>query len=294
MNELAGRVAVVTGAASGIGLGIARALAHCGARLVLADIEEPALRAARSELEATGCEVISVHGNVAERTSVERLADEAHRAFGKVHILCNNAGVSGGGGNTWEATPNDWTWVMGVNLMGVVHCLRAFVPRMLAHGEEGHIVHTSSILGMTTGAGSIYAVSKHALTRLTEGLYIDLHGQGANIGVSLLCPGPIATRIAQSDRNRTPELVNHGGEPDPGSSELRQRMDQYFQEHGMSPERVGRITVEAIRARRFYVWTHPELNANIERRMRGILCDGVPLAAPSLMPQAASDERKTR
>ena len=144
--------------------------------------------------------------DVSAYEAVEGLADAAEQRFGKVHVLCNNAGVSGGGGGgprpIWAQGQKDWDWVMGVNFWGVVNGLRAFTPRMIAHGEEGHIVNTSSILGLTTGAGSIYGVSKHAVARLTEGLYWDLKNAEAKIGVTLLCPGMIATNIITSARNR--------------------------------------------------------------------------------------------
>ena len=165
MKDLEGKVAVVTGAASGIGLGMASRFAEAGLDLVLADVETERLASAAEELGRGGSAVLAVPTDVASRASVTALAEKAHERFGKVHILCNNAGVAGGWGPIWETTERDWEWVLGVNLLGVVHGIQAFVPRMLDHGEPGHIVNTSSVAGLLTGTGSIYGVSKHASIR---------------------------------------------------------------------------------------------------------------------------------
>src|SRR5579871_1651441 len=171
MQSLEGKVAVVTGAASGIGLGMTEAFASRGMKVVMADVEEDALMREADRLTRANFEVAPQITDVSSFESVSALADMAEQRFGKVHVLCNNAGVSGSGGARpiWAQGPKDWDWVMGVNFNGVVNGLRAFTPRMLAHAEEGHIVNTSSILGLVSGAGSIYSVSKHAVARLTEG-----------------------------------------------------------------------------------------------------------------------------
>ena len=280
MDQFEGKVAVVTGAASGIGLGMARRFAREKLRVVLADIEAPALQEACTELEKTGAEVLAVQTDVSSADAVHALAERAHQAFGKVHILCNNAGVAGGGGmggGIWQANDRDWQWVLGVNLMGVVHGLQAFVPRMLEHGEPGHIVNTSSILGVNTGNGSIYSVSKHAVARLTEGLSVDLRVRKAAIGVSLLCPGLIATRIVTSGRNRPEHLRNElaGGPADA----IRERMEmaqQRFMEAGMPADQVGDMVFDAIRENRFYIFTHPDLKKGVKNRMDDILNDRPP------------------
>ncbi|HVM99170.1 MAG TPA: SDR family NAD(P)-dependent oxidoreductase [Caulobacteraceae bacterium] len=273
MKSLEGKVAVVTGAASGIGLGMTEAFASRGMKVVMADIEEDALEFEADRLVRANFEVVPQVVNVSSFESVERLADAAEARFGAVHVLCNNAGVSGGGGGRpiWAQTPTEWDWVMGVNFYGVVNGLRAFVPRMIAHGEEGHIVNTSSILGLTTGAGSIYGVSKHAVTRLTEGLFRDLTNVGANIGVTVLCPGMIATNIITSARNRPGELTTDIDLPDVAQQAARAAMDARFKAEGMAPREVGEKVAQAILERQFYLLTHDETMAGVRRRFDDIV-----------------------
>ena len=188
-------------------------------------------------------------------------------------MVCNNAGVSGGGGPRpiWMQSQKDWDWVMGVNFWGVVNGLRAFVPRIVAHGEEGHVVNTSSILGLTTGAGSIYGVSKHAVARLTEGLYHDLKNAGANVGVTLLCPGMIATNIITSARNRPDDLTDASDQPDEARRAAIAAMDARFKEGGMAPREVGEKVAQAILDDQFYVLTHAENMEGVKRRFDDIL-----------------------
>ncbi len=280
MQDFREKVAVVTGAASGIGRGLVDAFAAEGMKLVLADIEPEPLGIAARELADGGAEVLAVRTDTGDAASVEELAAAAYARFGAVHILCNNAGVSGGGGALWETSEADWTWVLGVNLMGVVHGIRAFVPRMLAGGEEGHIVNTSSVLGLSTGPGSVYGVSKHGVTRLTEGLYHDLQAAGARIGVSVLCPGLTATRIIEAERNRPAALANVA-ERTPEAAARRQAMQAYFLAEGMPPAETARIVLEAIRAERFYILPHPDIKTAVERRMRDILEDRNPTPPPA-------------
>jgi NAD(P)-dependent dehydrogenase (short-subunit alcohol dehydrogenase family) len=290
MQEFTGRVAVVTGAASGIGLGLARRFAREGMRVVLADVEEEPLRRAHAELEDTGAEALAVVANVRDLASVESLADQAYERFGAVNVLCNNAGVSGGGGFLWETTAQDWEWVLGVNLLGVVHGIRAFVPRMIEGGEPGHIVNTSSVLGLSSGPGSIYGVSKHAVTRLTEGLHHDLQqATDGRIRCSVLCPGMIATRIIEAERNRPAELSN-GREPDPEVLERRRMMSEHFQQSGMSPDEVGAIVTQAIRDERFYILTHPDVKDRVRTRMEDILEERTPTPPPQPAPQPAAPQ----
>lgn len=266
--------AVVTGAASGIGLALANRLAAEGMRVAIADVEAEALDKAARAVEERGAEVLAVPTDVASRSSVDAFAEAVLDRFGAPTILCNNAGVSGGGMGVpvWEATAGDWEWTLGVNLMGVIHGIQAFVPAMVASGRPGHVVNTSSILGLATGGGATYGVSKHAVTRLSEALWYDLQQAGAPIGVSVLCPGLIATNIITAARNRPAHL--QGAMPAGDAAEARGRLeaiDSFFKEHGMRPEMVADIVVDAVRDGTFYILTHPELLDRVEQRFRAIL-----------------------
>ncbi len=273
MKSLEGKVAVVTGAASGIGLGMTEAFASRGMKVAMADVERDALEREAERLTRANFEVAPFVVDVSSFEAVERLADEAEARFGKLHVVCNNAGVSGGGGPRpiWAQSQNDWDWVMGVNFWGVVNGLRAFTPRIIAHGEEGHVVNTSSILGLTTGPGSIYGVSKHAVARLTEGLYHDLKNAGANVGVTLLCPGMIATNIITSARNRPDALTDAGDAPDETRRAAIAAMNARFQEGGMAPREVGEKVAQAILDDQFYLLTHAENMEGVKRRFDDIL-----------------------
>ncbi|HWF78064.1 MAG TPA: SDR family NAD(P)-dependent oxidoreductase [Caulobacteraceae bacterium] len=272
MRSLEGKVAIVTGAASGIGLGMAEAFASRGMKVAMADVEREALEREAERLTRANFEVAPFVVDVSSFEAVDALADAAEARFGRLHVVCNNAGVSGGGGARpiWAQSQNDWDWVMGVNFWGVVNGLRAFVPRIIAHGEEGHVVNTSSILGLTTGAGSIYGVSKHAVTRLTEGLYHDLKAAGANVGVTLLCPGMIATNIITSARNRPEELTDASDQPDAAGQAAIAAMDARFKEGGMAPRELGEKVAQAILDDQFYLLTHAENMEGVKRRFDDI------------------------
>jgi NAD(P)-dependent dehydrogenase (short-subunit alcohol dehydrogenase family) len=256
MKELRDRVAVVTGGASGIGLGMARALADAGAKLVLADIEEEPLSAATKALREAGAEAVGVRCDVSDASSVDALRDETLSSYGAVHVLCNNAGV--GGGNPapiWDQPTEEWDWVMGVNLDGVIHGIQRFVPVMVEQGVPGHVVNTASIAGLVNGAG-IYGVTKHAVVALSEAMYRDAQARGLPIGVSVLCPGWVNTRIHEAERNR-PEAPRETQAPlDPIVQQMRDFVVQQIQQ-GMDPKDVGRQVVAAIRENRFYILTHP-------------------------------------
>jgi NAD(P)-dependent dehydrogenase (short-subunit alcohol dehydrogenase family) len=221
---------------------------------------------------------------VSSRASVDALAEAAVSRFGAVHLVCNNAGVAGGMGSLWETTSKDWEWVLGVNLMGVVHGIQAFVPLMLDQGGDGHVVNTSSVLGLSSGGGSIYSVTKHAVTRLSEGLLADLRAAGSGIGVSVLCPGLIATQIVSSDRNRPDALRN---EVDAAAAEdaakQRDLVQDFFLIEGMPPAEVAGMVVDAVTAQRFYVLTHPEMiKPAVEARLRAVLDETDPPAGTLL------------
>jgi NAD(P)-dependent dehydrogenase (short-subunit alcohol dehydrogenase family) len=289
MDDFTGKVAVITGAASGIGRGLATVFARAGMKLVLADIEEPALRAAEAELRSAGADVLAVRTDVADPSAVHALADAAYAAHGKVHVLCNNAGVGGATSNLpgiWNVPEKSWRWVLGVNLMGVVHGLQSFVPRMLEAGEEGHIVNTSSVMGVWSGHGAIYNVSKHAVTSLSEGLFTDLRSFGAPIGVTVLLPGLVASRINTAARN-WPETLRVELLPEIERHLLD--MESFYLRDGMSPERVGEIALAAIRERRFYAFTHPGSEQRVLDRMNAIVEQRDPPMPPPPTPRKIGD-----
>ena len=273
MQDLADRVAVITGAASGIGQGLARRFAREGMKLVLADIEEAALLEVEKELRLGGTPVLAVKTDVSRKASVFALADRAFDAFDRVHIVCNNAGVSGGLGHIWDIPDQDWEWIMAVNVYGVLHGIQAFVPRMIEYGEEGLILNTSSVVGLTTGTSSAYGVAKHAVTRMTEGLHYDLRAAGSKLRAALLVPGATATNILYADRNRPQALlVPHDEEAQAALIQRRQTRHEQLQEIGMTPEQLADITLEGIRQDRLYIIADPERTTReVRRRLEGIL-----------------------
>src|SRR5438309_12091723 len=205
MQDLKGKVAVVTGAASGIGFGLAERFSAEGMRVVMADIEEAALNDASKRLADTGATVLPVVTDVSKADSVDALAARTFEELGTAHVVCNNAGVATGG-PMWTLTERDWAWVMGVNLWGVIHGVHAFVPRLAEQGE-GHVVNTASIAGLTSAPMmGPYNVSKHGVVTLSETLVAELALHGSPVKVSVLCPGWVNTRINEADRNRPPEL----------------------------------------------------------------------------------------
>jgi NAD(P)-dependent dehydrogenase (short-subunit alcohol dehydrogenase family) len=272
LDDLKGRVAVVTGAASGIGLGLATRFGEEGMRLVLSDIDAAGLETAAAGLRQAGAEVETVRTDVSSAEDVDRLAERAYAAFGRVHLLCNNAGIvpSGRFRPIWEYPVEDWTWSLGVNLMGVVHGIRSFVPRMLAGGEPGHVVNTASIAGLSSGAYSPpYGAAKHGVVRLTEALYASLRQSGAPIGATVLCPGVVRTNIYHAERNRPADLV-----PKEGVARERPEVDAVaakIHPSGMPPAEVAAMVVEAVRADTFYVLTTDSHDAAIRHRMESIL-----------------------
>ncbi|HET6860729.1 MAG TPA: SDR family NAD(P)-dependent oxidoreductase [Streptomyces sp.] len=256
-----GQVAVVTGAASGIGLAMARRFAEEGLKVVLADVEEGALEKAAAELREGGAQVLARAVDVSERASVIALAEAAYETFGAVHVLCNNAGVgSGAEGRMWEHDPNDWKWAFAVNLWGVFHGVQAFVPRMIAGGEPGHIVNTSSADGgiAPLPTASVYAVTKAAVVTLTESLYAHLKAEGAEVGASVLFPGPhmLRTGLWESHRNRPERYAKERPRRTPYRSlgQWEAAMREAGHEIEFTPvEQVAEEVVDGIRAGRFWM-----------------------------------------
>jgi NAD(P)-dependent dehydrogenase (short-subunit alcohol dehydrogenase family) len=271
MKDFAGKVAVITGAGSGFGLEFARIGARERMKLVLADVQEDALEAAVAEMRSRGAEAVGVRADVAKAEDVDRAAAAAKSAFGAVHLLFNNAGVAGGGGYLWESSLKDWKWILGVNLMGVVHGIRSFVPLMLEHGGEGHVVNTASAAGLVSSPlMGAYNASKHAVVTLSETLHHELRLANARIGVSVLCPAYVPTGISRSERNRPSELAE---DAPPTSSQVvaRQRSDKAVASGKLGAADVARITFDAIREGRFYVITHPKLLPTVELRLRDVV-----------------------
>jgi NAD(P)-dependent dehydrogenase (short-subunit alcohol dehydrogenase family) len=262
VRDFRGKAAFITGGASGIGLAFGHAFAEAGCRVMLADIEEPALRDAVRSLEGVGPEVRGVACDVADPASVEAAAERTITAFGEVHILCNNAGV-GAASSVDDIPLASWRWVLDVNLMGVVHGVRAFVPHIRAHGEGGHIVNTASMAGMI-GAGrgfEPYSASKSAVVAMSEGLAGELQPLG--IGVTVLCPGWVRTRILESRRNRQ---ERYGPTP-------TQNLSRYpsLPDSAMNPQAAAARVLNAIRDNELYAFTHPEMRDLLAERFQAIL-----------------------
>jgi NAD(P)-dependent dehydrogenase (short-subunit alcohol dehydrogenase family) len=270
MRELTGKTAFVTGGASGIGLALGRAFAEASMKVMLADIEADALAAAVESLKGIGPEVRGVVCDVADPSSVDHAANMSCEAFGRVHLVCNNAGVATGGGID-RISLDEWRWVLDVNIMGVLHGIRTFLPHIRAHGEGGHIVNTASMAGMLSGAlgFSPYSASKFAVVSISEGLSIQLKPLG--IGVSVLCPGFVRTRIMESQRNR-PKRYGPTSTPDPESPEgaTVAKLSELV-ESGLDPSDVARRVLTAIRNDELYVFTHPERRPEVEPRFAAIL-----------------------
>jgi len=264
------RVAVVTGAASGIGLALAERFAAEGMKVVMADIEAAALATASDGLRRKGAEVRATRVDVSRPEDVERLADETYRAFGAAHVVCNNAGVAVIGA-VHEHTLADWQWVINVNLWGVIHGVRAFLPRMLGGGDEGHIVNTASMAGLTTAPFmSVYDVTKHGVVALSESMYKELAATGAPIGVSVACPGLIDTNIMRSARNR-PEALAEGGKAGPMAQAFGQALSDRLA-GGYPPSEVAEQVFAGIRDERFYIVpAQPEVKGNIAIRAQDLL-----------------------
>jgi NAD(P)-dependent dehydrogenase (short-subunit alcohol dehydrogenase family) len=284
VREFEGKVAVVTGAASGMGRAFAERFAEEGMRVVLADVEADALDAAVRDLRAREHEVLGVPTDVASLAEVEALAAATLEAYGGVHVVCNNAGVAGDldflgerGAPLWERSTELWDWTFGVNVRGVVHGIKVFVPIMLDQDEPGHVVNTASMAGLLGGsAAGIYGATKHAVVRISEALYYQLQERDAQVHASVLCPGIINTRIFSSARNR-PEAMWASDERPP-EAELDDRIaagDANFA-HGLPPAQVADQLLEAIREQQFWVLTPDVPLDRVEARTQHIVAGANP------------------
>jgi len=288
MEQLQGKVVVITGAGSGFGREFARLGHEYGMHLVLADVQPDALGETADEMRGKGARLISAVVDVANRAQVMHLADSAYAEFGKVNLVFNNAGV-GGGGFVWESSELDWQWVMGVNLMGVVHGIQAFVPRMLAAnrgGEPGHVVNTASMAGwVNPPLMGVYNVSKHAVVSLTESLHHDLRQANSTIGVSLLSPAFVPTGITNSERNRPVDLSNAEG-PTESQKIARANSDKAVSSGRITAAQVAKMTFDAVRANRFYVFTHPKILPSVRDRFEAALGGDAPADPLAARPGA--------
>jgi NAD(P)-dependent dehydrogenase (short-subunit alcohol dehydrogenase family) len=263
--EFSGKTAFVTGAANGIGLGICRALARSGVNLVLADIEKTGLEAAREELAKFNVRTRAIEVDVSDANAYARVADEAESEFGNIHFLFNNAGITMGPKPLWEVTPEQWDWIFGVNIFGVLNGIRTLVPRMTEHGEAGHIVNTASIGGLQVNPklrNGSYAMTKYAVVAASEALALDL--EGSNLGVSVLCTAVVATTLYASSQRRPERLGGAFGKPNPETARL-------FTTHGIQPDDVGRRVLDAVAAAEFFIFTHEEPRAWIEKRHQRLM-----------------------
>ena len=270
MQELRGKVAVVTGGASGLGRAMALAFAREGMHVAIADVDAASLERVSSELRATGVKVHAARVDVSKAEEVERWSIEVRSALGGVHVVCNNAGVSPLG-LAWESTLADWQWTLGVNLWGVIHGVHAFTP-MLIEQDEGHIVNTASVAGLISPPGSaMYNVTKHAVVALSETLHHDLAERKSKVGVSVLCPAYVATGIADSERNRPADLANPQREKSSDQLAREAMLRKAVTSGRLSADDVARAVVDAVKLDRFYILTHPRIKGAIRARMEAIL-----------------------
>jgi len=277
MKELKGKVAVVTGAASGLGHAMALAFADQGMHVALGDVADTSEVFAR--VQAKGVSAVSLKVDVSKAEDVERFAQLVDRDLGGADLVCNNAGVSPLGA-AWEGSLGDWQWILGVNLWGVIHGVRSFVPRLMAKGG-GHVVNTASVAGIINPPGSgAYNVTKHAVVALSETLHHDLRERGSGVGVSVLCPAYVPTGIADSERNRPTDLA--AGGKSPGTLAREQMLKKAVASGRLSAEDVARAVVQAVKEERFYILTHPRIKGAIRARMEDILEERTPRNPMSL------------
>jgi NAD(P)-dependent dehydrogenase (short-subunit alcohol dehydrogenase family) len=279
MKDLSGKVAVVTGAASGIGLAMAERFAAERMRVVLADIEADAVRKTASRMRAGGHDVSAIRIDVSNAVEVQELADFAQNTYGAVHIVCNNAGV-GIGGALWEHTVKDWEWLLGVNLWGVIHGIRTFVPVMLRQGDECHIVNTASAAGLDARPWlGMYSASKYAVVAISEALQQELAMTGARIGVSVLCPAIVNTRIGEAERNRPAALSNGSEAYVPPQAQAFGEAFRAMLASGIPPQEVASAVVDAIHDDRLYILTNVETETRLRGRLERVLNDAAAATA---------------
>lgn len=251
MHDFTGKVAVITGGASGIGRALGERAVAEGMKVVLADVEEAPLALAAAELGSGGAPVLPVVTDIANPAEVESLAERAFAEYGQVNLLCNNAGVFLAG-PAWECSDDDWRWVFDVNVFGIVNCLRSFIPRMIESGEQGYVVNTSSMAGLTSMPFvAAYHASKHAVVSMSECLHHELSFKGANIRVSLLCPEAVSTNINGAERNRPASRAVTGADNDERKA-VNEAIDEAMAD-AVSPAVIAERTFAAVRAERFYV-----------------------------------------
>jgi NAD(P)-dependent dehydrogenase (short-subunit alcohol dehydrogenase family) len=268
MKELKGKVAAVTGAASGLGRSMALAFAAEGMDVALADVDEVSLSTVQEEILAKDVRAITLKVDVSQAAQVEGFRDQALTRLGGLHVVCNNAGVSPLGA-VWENSVADWQWILGVNLWGVIHGVRAFAPHLIAQ-DEGHIVNTASVAGLITPPGSgAYNVTKHAVVALSESLQHDLRERNSRVGVSVLCPAYVPTRITESERSRPKELAVAKKSPETLAREAM--LKKAVTSGKVSADQVAQAVVAAIKNERFYILTHPRIKGAIQARMEDIL-----------------------
>jgi NAD(P)-dependent dehydrogenase (short-subunit alcohol dehydrogenase family) len=270
VKEFRNKVAVITGGASGLGFAMAQRAAKQGMKIVLADVEQAALNKAEVELKSAGADVIGVKTDVTKAADIGELAKTTVETFGKVHLVCNNAGVGGMRRKAWEATVEDWQWVLGVNVWGVIHGMRTFTPIMLAQNEPCHMVNTASAAGLLSPSGmSVYNVSKHAVVTLSETMFQDLAQIDAKLKISVLCPAFVPTGIWNSARNRPSDLtVVRDAEDEKRRAE---EVKTVLEKGKLKPDDIANAVFAAIEAEQFYIITHKKIKAVVETRMQDIL-----------------------
>lgn len=284
MKDFTGKVAVITGAGSGFGREFARIGARLGMKLALADVNADALEASAAALRAQGADVLARRCDVSQGDQVQALADAALARFGAIHLVFNNAGVAGTGGFIWENSEADWHWTLGVNLWGVVHGIRVFVPILLAQDCDCHVVNTASVAGLISPQMmGVYNVSKHAVVAASETLYQDLRLAQARVGVSVLCPAFVPTGIFDSHRNR-PEALRNTAPPTESQKAAQRQGEQAVRSGKLSAADVAERTFDAVRENRFYVLTHPRILQSVELRMQDILAQRNPSDPFSFKP----------
>ena len=275
MKDLKGKVAVVTGAASGLGRAMAIAFANEGMDVALADVDQASLSSVESEVKAKGGHATALKVDVSRADEVEALREQALKRLGGVHLVCNNAGVAPLG-TVWKGTIADWQWILGVNLWGVIHGVRTFTPHLVEQ-NEGHIVNTASVSGLISPPGSgAYNVTKHAVVALSETLHHDLRERKSAVGVSVLCPAYVPTGIAESERNRPADLKNPPSEPSPAMLAMQAMLKKAVASGKVSADQVAQAVVAAVKEERFYILTHPRIKGAIQARMEDILQERPP------------------